>query len=69
VILWKWLLNDIYGVVNYWMLALGIVRDPISWLGTDHIMLSTIIMSVWQFFPLCSSQHPGPVADDPGGAL
>jgi multiple sugar transport system permease protein len=51
VILWKWLLNDMYGIVNYWLLALGIVRDPISWLGTDHIMLSTIIMSVWQFFP------------------
>jgi multiple sugar transport system permease protein len=51
VILWKWLLNDTYGVVNYWLLALGIARDPISWLGTDHIMLSTIVMSVWQFFP------------------
>ncbi|HSC71752.1 MAG TPA: sugar ABC transporter permease [Candidatus Methylomirabilis sp.] len=51
VILWKWVLNDTYGVVNYWLFALGIVRDPISWLGTDHIMLSTIIMSVWQFFP------------------
>jgi len=51
VILWKWLLNDTYGVVNYWLLALGIVRDPISFLGTDHIMLSTIVMSVWQFFP------------------
>jgi multiple sugar transport system permease protein len=51
VILWKWLLNDTYGVVNYWLLALGIVRDPISFLGTDHIMASTIAMSVWQFFP------------------
>jgi multiple sugar transport system permease protein len=51
VILWKWLLNDMYGIVNYWLLALGIVRDPISWLGCDQIMLSTIIMSVWQFFP------------------
>jgi multiple sugar transport system permease protein len=51
VILWKWLLNDTYGVLNYWLLALGIVRDPISWLGTDHLMLSTIMMSVWQFFP------------------
>ena len=51
VILWKWLLNDTYGVVNYWMVDLRIVRDPISWLGADHIMLSTIIMSIWQFFP------------------
>jgi len=51
VILWKWLLNDTYGVVNYWLLAFGIMRDPISWLGADHIMLSVIVMSVWQFFP------------------
>lgn len=51
VILWKWLLNDMYGVVNYWMVALRIVKNPISWLGADHIMLSTIIMSIWQFFP------------------
>lgn len=51
VILWKWLLNDTYGVVNYWLFALGIIRDPISWLGTDHIMLSVIVMSIWQFFP------------------
>lgn len=51
VILWKWLLNDTYGVVNYWLFALGIARDPICWLGADHIMLSVIMMSIWQFFP------------------
>ncbi len=51
VILWKWLLNDTYGLLNYALMALGIMRDPISWLGADHIMLSLIIVSVWQFFP------------------
>ncbi|MCX5819295.1 MAG: sugar ABC transporter permease [Deltaproteobacteria bacterium] len=51
VILWKWLLNDTYGVVNYWLLDWGIVQEPISWLGADHIMLSTVVMSIWQFFP------------------
>ncbi|MGH7321966.1 MAG: carbohydrate ABC transporter permease [Candidatus Rokuibacteriota bacterium] len=51
VILWKWLLNDTYGLLNHALSALGIVRDPISWLGADHIMLSLIIVSVWQFFP------------------
>jgi multiple sugar transport system permease protein len=51
VILWKWLLNDMYGVVNYWLLDIGIVQEPISWLGADHIMLSTVVMSIWQFFP------------------
>jgi multiple sugar transport system permease protein len=51
VILWKWLLNDTYGVVNFWLLDWGIVQEPISWLGADHIMLSTVMMSIWQFFP------------------
>lgn len=51
VILWKWLLNDTYGLVNYWLLAFGIVTDPVSWLGPDHIMFSVIVMSIWQFFP------------------
>jgi len=51
VILWKWLLNDTYGVLNYLLMALGIIRDPIIWLGADRIMLSLIIVSVWQFFP------------------
>ncbi len=51
VILWKWLLNDMYGVVNYWLLAIGIVEEPISWLGADHIMFSVVVMSIWQFFP------------------
>ncbi len=51
IILWKWLLNDTYGLVNYALVGWGIVREPISWLGADHIMLSLIIVSVWQFFP------------------
>jgi multiple sugar transport system permease protein len=51
VILWKWLLNDTYGIVNYWLLACGIVTAPVSWLGPDHIMFSVILMSIWQFFP------------------
>jgi multiple sugar transport system permease protein len=50
VILWKWLLNDSYGLVNHLLLAAGLVRVPVAWLGKDH-MQSLIITSVWQFFP------------------
>jgi len=45
VIVWKWLLNSQFGLVNY---VLGV---PISWMGRDWIMVSLIIVSVWQFFP------------------
>jgi len=51
IILWKWLLNNQFGLVNYLLLAVGIIEDPLSWMGKDHIMASLIIISVWEFFP------------------
>lgn len=51
VMLWKWLLNDSYGVVNHWLVAGGLTETPVAWLGKDYIMTSLVITSVWQFFP------------------
>ncbi|HEX7787826.1 MAG TPA: sugar ABC transporter permease [Methylomirabilota bacterium] len=51
VILWKWLLNDSYGLVNYLLVNAGAVRTPVAWLGPDYIMTALIVTSVWQFFP------------------
>ena len=51
VILWKWLLNDSYGIVNYWLVAGGLTETPVAWLGKDWIMTSLVLTSVWQFFP------------------
>jgi multiple sugar transport system permease protein len=51
VILWKWLLNDSFGLVNHLLLVVGLVHAPVAWLGKDYIMSSLIITSVWQFFP------------------
>jgi multiple sugar transport system permease protein len=51
VILWKWLLNDSYGLVNHWLVAGRLTDGPVAWLGRDWIMTSLVITSVWQFFP------------------
>ena len=51
VILWKWLLNDGYGLVNHLLSVFGLIRTPVAWLGKDYIMCSLVITSVWQFFP------------------
>lgn len=51
IILWKWLLNNQFGLVNYLLTAVGIIENPISWMGKDHIMTSLILISVWEFFP------------------
>jgi multiple sugar transport system permease protein len=51
IILWKWLLNNEFGFINYALFALGIVGNPVNWLGMDHIMSSLVLISVWEFFP------------------
>jgi multiple sugar transport system permease protein len=51
VIVWRWLLNETYGLVDHVLVAWGLVREPVVWLGVDHIMTSLIAMSVWQFAP------------------
>lgn len=51
VIVWRWLLNEVYGLVDDLLLRLGLIGEPVVWLGTDYIMVSLIAMSVWQFTP------------------
>src|SRR5207253_9921006 len=51
VMLWKWLLNDSYGLVNHLLVTTHVAARPVPWLGPDWIMASLVITSVWQFFP------------------
>lgn len=51
-LIWRWLLNDSYGIVDYLLKALGLIRAPIIWFGTPTMaMVSVILVNVWQFFP------------------
>ncbi len=51
VIIWRWLFNNQYGVVNYFLLELGVIKEPLIWLGPDFIFQSLIVVSIWTFFP------------------
>jgi len=51
VILWKWMLNNQFGLINFGLVSLGISSEPINWFGRSYIMISLILVSVWQFFP------------------
>ena len=51
VVIWKWLLNAQFGLVNHALEAAGLIGAPISWMGREWIMVSLILVSVWQFFP------------------
>lgn len=49
---WKWVLNDRFGIHNYWFASLGIVKLGTSWLGDPHLALLCVMLArIWQFYP------------------
>jgi multiple sugar transport system permease protein len=48
----RWMLNDLYGIVNYWLQALGLIDQAIPWLGNPNLaMASLIAINAWMFYP------------------
>ena len=52
VLVWRWLFNDLYGVLNYLLMWAGIVDMPVDWLGSmPNAMVSLIFVGAWKYFP------------------
>jgi multiple sugar transport system permease protein len=52
VLVWRWLFNDLYGILNHMLLVAGIIEMPVDWLGKmPNAMLSIIVVGAWKFFP------------------
>src|SRR5262249_37718377 len=51
---WEWMFDSLYSVINWTLIALGIVTrsEAPNWLGTPHLaMLSVIVVNAWRFLP------------------
>ncbi|MBV9244140.1 MAG: sugar ABC transporter permease [Methylobacteriaceae bacterium] len=52
VLVWRWMFNDVYGVLNHFLLAAHIVDMPVDWLGRmPNAMISVILIGAWKYFP------------------
>lgn len=52
VLVWRWLFNDLYGILNHMMMWVGIVDMPLDYLGTmPNAMISVIVVGAWKYFP------------------
>lgn len=52
VLVWRWLFNDLYGVLNHLLMWAGIVDMPVDWLGSmPNAMISLIFIGAWKYFP------------------
>jgi len=51
-ILFLWLLDPSYGVVNYLLRSLGLIRVDVAWLSSEETALfSVILATIWKSFP------------------
>jgi multiple sugar transport system permease protein len=49
---WMWLLNPDYGIINAWLVDLGVLAHPRDWLGQIDTALSTVtFVNIWRSFP------------------
>lgn len=52
VLVWKWLFNDLYGILNHVLMSIGIIEFPMDFLGTmPNAMVSVILVGAWKYFP------------------
>jgi trehalose/maltose transport system permease protein len=50
--MWNWMYNDVFGVINHVVLALGLSTRPIAWTASPHTaLLSIILVDVWKTTP------------------
>ena len=47
VLIWRWTLNDSYGLLNYVLESVGLISAPVIWLGPGAILISLILVSTW----------------------
>lgn len=51
-VLWKWIYNANYGILNQALIGLGVIKENIIWLGTPWLALNMILIAdVWKAVP------------------
>jgi multiple sugar transport system permease protein len=52
VLVWRWLFNDLYGILNHLMMWSGLLQMPLDWLGSmPNAMISIVLVGAWKYFP------------------
>ncbi|MEY8356310.1 sugar ABC transporter permease [Lachnospiraceae bacterium 54-53] len=55
--LWRWIFNPTMGFLNAALISLGILQEPMSWLGSPKLALGVLIfICIWKGYPLVMIQ-------------
>jgi multiple sugar transport system permease protein len=51
-IIWKWIMNPQYGIVNYTLMDIGVLENPLTWFGDINIALYMVsLVSILKGYP------------------
>jgi len=51
-LVWAWIYHPTHGFLNFFLRAIGLISDPIIWLGDTRIALYAVIWAhIWKFVP------------------
>lgn len=52
VLIWQWMLNDLYGIVDHLLMGWGITDNPLPWLTRmPNAMITVVLIGAWKLFP------------------
>jgi ABC-type sugar transport system permease subunit len=52
VLIWVWMYNDLFGVINFLLMKAHITQEPLYFLGAKNLAMPSIIaVNVWRGFP------------------
>jgi multiple sugar transport system permease protein len=52
VLVWRFMFHDVVGVLNFFLMKIGVLDAPVNWLNSPRMaMVSVIVVGVWKFFP------------------
>ncbi|RCL03330.1 MAG: trehalose/maltose transport system permease protein [Candidatus Tokpelaia sp. JSC161] len=50
--MWGWMLNDQFGIINDFLLNVGLIREKIAWTANfDTAMISVLFVDIWKTTP------------------
>jgi ABC-type sugar transport system permease subunit len=55
VLIWQWMINPQYGVINYFLSTIGLIPQGFSWLTSpEYAIITLLVITIWRQYPLAT---------------
>jgi multiple sugar transport system permease protein len=54
IFIWRMMLSQQTGVLNYFLMTVGLIEEPIFWLIGSNSFYSILMVNIWRYFPFAA---------------